>query len=199
MFIDTAKFKKAAKTAYEGPGLDIMHHENGIMQVSGGGWIMTVDTGDITKKCMAALVELAGPLPEVGKGYRYMKNRDRQELGEELPGWDFLLEDFTKGQRLQDTRITVKRYGRNYDIMQRTDTKEPLLVPEEIHVVVNPDKVDREHDELRPEPPVLHGHMVIYNNDTMQFAIMETMVHNSGERDFLRLVNGKDMAWPYED
>lgn len=199
MFIDTAKFKKAAKTAYEGPGLDIMHHENGTMQVSGGGWIMTVDTRDITKKCMAALVELAGPLPEAGKGYRYIKNRECQELGEELAGRDALMENFTMGQKLQDTRIMVKRYERYYDIMQRTDTKEPLLVPQDLHAVVNPDRVDRERDELRPELPVLYGHMVIYNNDTMQFGITEIPVHNSGERDFLRLVNGKDMAWPYED
>lgn len=145
-------------------------------------------------------MELAGPLPEAGKGYRYMKNQDCEELqGEELPGWDFLLKNFTGGQMLQDTRITVKRYGRNYDVMQRADTKEPLLVPEEIHAAVNPDKVDREHDEPRPGQPVLYGHMVIYSNDTMQFAIMETPVHNSGEREFLRLVDGKDMAWPYED
>lgn len=145
-------------------------------------------------------MELAGPLPEAGEGYRYMKNQDCEELREEeLPGWDFLLDSFTKGQMLQDTRITVKRYGKNYDIMQRTDTKEPLLVPKEIHAVVNPDKADREHNEPYPGPPVLFDNMVIYSNGTMQFAIMETPVHNSGERDFLRLVNRKDMAWPYED
>lgn len=121
MFLETAKFKKAAKAAYDGPGLNIIHHTNGTIQAYGGGWFLAVHETDITKKCMAALVELA------------------------------------------------------------------------------PDKVDRGHNEPYPGPPVLFDNMVIYSNGTMQFAIIETPVHNSGERDFLRMINGKDMAWPYED
>lgn len=199
MFIDMTKFKKEAKAAYEGLGLDITHHENGIMQISGGGWMLAADARDITKKCMAALVELAGPLPEAGKGYRYIKNNEKQELPEDVIGGRTLMENFTKGHMVQDTRIMIQRYRTCYSIFQRTDTKEPVLVSGNLHAMIAPEKVDTKHDELQPEMPVIYNHMVIYNNDTMQIGIAETPVHNSGERDFLRLINGKDMAWPFED
>lgn len=199
MFINITKFKQKAKASYEGLGLIITHHKNGIMQVSGGGMILAVDTADITKKCMAALVELVGPLPEAGEGYLYMKDQEKQELPVEESESIMLMENFTRGKQVQDTRIMIQRYGRCYDVFQQTDTKEPFLIPRDLHVIIDPEKVDKDHKELRPEMPVKYNHMIIYNNDTMQIGIAETPVHNSGERDFLRLINGKDMAWPFED
>lgn len=201
MFIDVTNFKKELKASYNGMGVEVIHYADGIVSVSGSGWIIEVDESEITKKFMAALVEHIGPLPGFGRGYAYC-NKTQEEIEmeyDEHKSRTTLLERFTEGTTVQDTRLMVQRNSTCYSVFQRIDTMEPMLVRRTLQVMVDPVKVDRERDEIPPERPVLVDGLIIWNNDTMQLAIATTPYHNNGERDFLRLINGKNMCWPFED
>lgn len=197
MFLDVASFKKELKNSYKGLGVEITHFENDMVSIAGSGWIIEVGMEDITKKVMAALVEHVGALP--GRGYSY-KYRDGEKEERPIPDEDnLLLGMYTKGVDVQDTRLMIQRHGTCYSVFQRTDSKEPMLVRRALQVMVDPLKVDKERDELPPEKPVLMENLIIWNNDTMQIAITTTPYHNKGEHEFLKLINGKDMCWPFED
>ena len=50
MFIDTTKFKKVVKASYDTLGLQVAHFDDGIVQISGRGFILEIDETDITNK-----------------------------------------------------------------------------------------------------------------------------------------------------
>lgn len=198
MFIDTTKFKKVVKASYETLGLDVVHFEDGIVQISGIGFVLEIHEADITNKCMAVLVEYIGQLPERGATVRFVNKTKLDAMDTPMPEGHYLLDKFTKGQLTQDTRLMIQRNSTCYSIFQTMNSFEPILVKRELQNVVDIGKIDREKDEMPPTDPIYTGNLVIWNNDTMQYAITETPYHYDGERDFLRLINGKDMRWPFE-
>lgn len=198
MFIDTTKFKKVVKASYDTLGLQVAHFEDGIVQISGIGFILEIDEEDITNKCMAALVEYIGQLPKPGATVKFMNKTKLDTMDVDMLEGHYLLDKFTKGQQAQDTRLMIQRNSTCYSVFQTMDTFEPILVRRELQNVVDIGKVDREKDELPPVEPVKSDNFIIWNNDTMQYAIVETPYHYDGERDFLRLINGKDMCWPFD-
>jgi hypothetical protein len=201
MFIDTAKFKKELKQSYDGLGVEVIHFADDIVRVSGSGWIIEVGEWEITNKFLSALAEYIGPLPRAGKGYSF-KDKTREDIVleyENLESGTMLMRMYTEGTPVEDTRLMIQRYSTCYSVFQTMKTREPMLVRRNMQVVVDGTKINEEHDELPPGNPVLADNMIIWNNDSMQFAVATTPVHNAGERDFLRLINGKDMHWPFED
>lgn len=198
MFIDTTKFKKVVKASYDTLGLEVVHFEDGIVQISGIGFILEIDEEDITNKCMAALVEHIGQLPKRGAAVKFMNKTKLDTLDVTMPEGHYLLDRFTRGTQAQDTRLMIQRNSTCYSVFQTADTYEPLLVRRELQNVVDIGKIDREKDELPPVAPAKCDNLIIWNNDTMQYAIAETPYRYDGERDFLRLINGKDMCWPFD-
>lgn len=198
MFIDTTKFKKVVKASYDTLGLQVAHFDDGIVQISGIGFILEIDETDITNKCMAVLVECIGRLPGPGTAVKFMNKTKLDTMDVTMPEGHNLLERFTQGTQAQDTRLMIQRNSTCYSVFQTTDTYEPLLVRRELQNVVDIEKVDSEKDEMPPLAPVKSDNLIIWNNDTMQYAIVETPYHYDGEKDFLRLINGKDMCWPFD-
>lgn len=198
MFIDTTKFKKVVKASYDTLGLQVAHFDDGIVQISGIGFILEIDETDITNKCMAVLVECIGRLPGPGAAVKFMNKTKLDTMDVTMPEGHNLLERFTQGTQEQDTRLMIQRNSTCYSVFQTIDTYEPLLVRRELQNVVDIEKVDNEKDEMPPLAPVKSDNLIIWNNDTMQYAIVETPYHYDGEKDFLRLINGKDMCWPFD-
>lgn len=198
MFIDTTKFKKVVKASYDTLGLQVAHFDDGIVQISGIGFILEIDETDITNKCMAVLVECIGRLPGPGTAVKFMNKTKLDTMDVTMPEGHNLLERFTQGTQAKDTRLMIQRNRTCYSVFQTIDTYEPLLVRRELQNVVDIEKVDNEKDEMPPLAPVKSDNLIIWNNDTMQYAIVETPYHYDGEKDFLRLINGKDMCWPFD-
>ena len=71
------------------------------------------------------------------------------------------------------------------------------MIRRDIQTMVDGTKVDA--GELPPGNPRVTGSLIIWNNDTMQLATVDVPVHNTGEREFLRLINAKNMTWDFED
>ena len=197
MFIDTTKFKKVVKASYDTLGLEVTHFDDGIVQISGIGFILEIGEEDITNKCMAALVEYIGQIPKRGTTVKFMNKTKLDTMDVDMPEGHYLLDKFTKGKQAQDTRLMIQRNSTCYSIFQTMDTFEPILVRRELQNVVDIGKVDREKDELPPVAPTKYDNLIIWNNDTMQYAIVESPYYYDGERDFLRLIAGKDMCWPF--
>jgi hypothetical protein len=141
----------------------------------------------------------------VGKVYEYkdkIKNETALEY-DDLEPETMLLEKYVKaikeGAAVQETRIMIQWYESCYSVYQTLNGLEPLLLHRRLRDIVDPYKIDEKNGELPPQKPVLADGMIIYNNDTMQLALATTPVHNCGERDFLRLINEKNMSWEFED
>ena len=129
---------------------------------------------------------------------KFMNKTKLDTMDVTMPEGHNLLERFTQGTQAQDTRLMIQRNSTCYSVFQTIDTYEPLLVRRELQNVVDIEKVDNEKDEMPPLAPVKSDNLIIWNNDTMQYAIVETPYHYDGEKDFLRLINGKDMCWPFD-
>ena len=161
MFIDTTKFKKVVKASYDTLGLQVAHFDDGIVQISGIGFILEIDETDITNKCMAVLVECIGRLPGPGAAVKFMNKTKLDTMDVTMPEGHNLLERFTQGTQAQDTRLMIQRNSTCYSVFQTIDTYEPLLVRRELQNVVDIEKVDNEKDEMPPLAPVKSDNLII--------------------------------------
>lgn len=201
MFLNIRQFKKLLKNDYKGFGVDVIRFSDGILHVKGLCWAIDVDEGVADKKYLAALIEVLGPLPDPGTGFKYHEeNGEEIEVGFKYSEMkDTLLQQYTMGIPVQDTRLMIQYRENCFSVFQTIDTKDPFLVHRGLQILVDPARVDRKKDEIEPEQPVINRDYVIWNNDMMQLAISKTILHNEGERDFLRLINAKDMRWEFDD
>lgn len=199
MFIDNTKFKKAVKAAYSGFGLRIEHFEGGFLSINGNAFILEIDEADLTKKCKAAIIELTGEIPEEGTGYIYRKGEEKEEVEIEQETEGNMMGMYANGTEAEDTRLMLQRHSTCYSILQTVGKREPHMIRRDIQTMVDGTKVDEDAGELPPGNPRVTGSLIIWNNDTMQLATVDVPVHNTGEREFLRLINAKNMTWDFED
>lgn len=73
MFINASNFKKLCKNAYEGIGLRVACTEKEEYIISCDWWQLKVHKDDITKKVIAAVVEIVGMFPEPGAAVLFKK------------------------------------------------------------------------------------------------------------------------------
>lgn len=83
MFMKTQGFKKLLKEAVAGGGLLVGNDGEGIC-LCGNCWVMWIKGGCIPKKELAAVIELAGEIPEPGGAFRVYKDGNQYEIMEGL-------------------------------------------------------------------------------------------------------------------
>lgn len=81
MFLRTQGFKKLLKEAVAGGGLLVGNDGAGTC-LCGNYWVMWIKDGCIPKKELAAIIELAGEVPEPGEAFRVYKEENQYEIME---------------------------------------------------------------------------------------------------------------------
>lgn len=199
MFINESKFKNLCKMAYKSGTLTVERTEDDVINVKGRYWELQVfDIKDVTNKVLAAMAEFIGQLPRRGQICFYHDGEDKQIMDMEAAPKLLLEEAAEPEDYVHPTHLTIHLSSTTARIYQTESGKEPILVPVLIHEMI--DKKKCEDFEEYPGNPALHkSGDLIWSNDVMAFALKNIPVSLVGERDFLRLINGRDMAWDERD
>ena len=199
MFINESKFKNLCKMAYKSGTLTVEHTEDDVINVKGRYWELQVfDIKDVTNKVLAAMAEFIGQLPRRGKICIYQGGEDKQIMDIEAAPKLLLEEAAEPEEYAQPTHLTIHLSSTTARIYQTESRKEPVLVPVLVHEMIDWKKC--EDMEEYPGNPALHkSGDLIWSNDVMAFALKNIQVSLVGERDFLRLINGRDMVWDEKD
>lgn len=199
MFINESKFKNLCKMAYKSGTLTVEHTEDDVISVKGRYWELQVfDIKDVTNKVLAAMAEFIGQLPRRGQICIYQDGEDKQIMDIEAAP-KLLLEEAAEPEgHAHQTHLTIHLSSTTARIYQTESGKESILVPVLIHEMIDEKKC--EDFEEYPGNPALHkSGDLIWSNDVMAFALHKIPVSLVGEQDFLRLINGRDMAWDEND
>lgn len=95
MFINTAKFKKMLKNAYNGQGLLMSRNEDTLL-LGGGSWLISTSIEKMTRKEKAAVIELVGKFPDIHETFRATCEGEQQEIP--FIGIAELKQEFESGQ-----------------------------------------------------------------------------------------------------
>lgn len=192
MFIDKAAFKRLIKTNYKGLGLRIAKSDEGMISISGSGWIVEVDEECITKEIKGSLIELVGDFPKRGQVITYKPNEsEKEELEEDnMMLWKRCEEE---GESAHETRALIRTGRGLMEVWQQDNDFQPFLVKQSHSSIVSTRKMDA--DEEPPIGPVKNGNMLIWRNNQMAIGIFIEALYYAGERDTLAIMDKKDMNW----
>lgn len=168
MFLKISAMKKLLKEAYKHNRLIIGHNETqpglpgGYYITNGDNWIVWVGQNSMKKEFLAALIEVVGELPEMGKFYR-----DGAETGkltddddETLSGTEnkilekFIIPARTKpGKKFNITNFILIQTYADARVLQ-SETGEITLLNESFVKTLNLGAIDEEAGECIPQGPI---------------------------------------------
>lgn len=129
MFINTSIFKKLIKEAYNSVGLTVGKEDKEYI-IEGGYWVIRTDETVIPNKEKAAIMELAGELPEDGQIYKTLKDAPLQYEFAYPEEYNIDRNEFLKGTILKVTSISMKQNLATSRLLQDESSNEIYLVDE---------------------------------------------------------------------
>ena len=128
MFIQLKDLKKMLKEAYTGVGLCVARRGDSVL-FSGSNWVIATEKESMDKKQLAAVIELAGELPENGEAFKATKEENQYEIGGVR--WDMIdrTEDREEEEKLTVTEVVLERYpgGKPMRVLQAADGRVEVL------------------------------------------------------------------------
>ncbi len=128
MFIHLKDFKRLLKEAYTGVGLCVARRGDDVL-FGGSDWVIATEKESMDKKQLAAVIELAGELPENGEAFKATKEENQYEIGG--VHWDMIdrTEDREEEEKLTVTEVVLERYpgGKPMRVLQAADGRVEVL------------------------------------------------------------------------
>lgn len=128
MFIHLKDFKRLLKEAYTGVGLCVARRGDDVL-FGGSDWVIATEKESMDKKQLAAVIELAGELPENGEAFKATKEENQYEIGG--VHWDMIdrTEDREEEEKLTVTEVVLERYpgGEPMRVLQAADGRVEVL------------------------------------------------------------------------
>lgn len=189
MFLRMSGFKTLIKNAWQGAGLTVGNDGEGIF-LAGSYWSIWLEKTSMTKKAKAAIVELTGELPEVGKVFKSWAKQDNQY--ELIEAWEedyYLPNVYQLEDRFKDTGIVFNGFGRNGRVMQNTRNLKCALIPEFVYEMI--DAGSMEKGECYPEGP--KGRMdpgkdsgtIFWQNESCTLGCMITTIVPDSKEEYI--------------
>ena len=151
MFVTTKGFKKLIKASWETAGLTVGADEEEYF-FEGGSWVIRIQKDCLPNKEKAAVVELAGELPQTGSVFTAKKKCPNQYVIPVNPAWDI-------GEQIQEAKeqfnITKALYETDsYQMRVLQNAKTNLCVPisEEFISMIDFRAVDEYNEEIPTGP-----------------------------------------------
>lgn len=171
MFLRTQGFKKLLKEAVAGGGLLTGNDGEGIC-LCGSYWVMWIKGGCIPKKELAAIIELAGKIPEPGEAFRVYREANQYEIMEG-PVYR-VMENAEQCTETADVTKLVIRKGKERALRVLQDRfRKIILIDERFMDMIDNTVLDAEHRETpagEPRMGELPG--VFWNNNIMALHVM---------------------------
>lgn len=171
MFLRTQGFKKLLKEAVTGGGLLVGNDGEGIC-LCGSYWVIWVKGGCIPKKELAAIVELAGEVPEPGEAFRVYKSENQYEIMEG-PVYNAMANAESCTEEVDTTQVVIRKdKGRALRVMQGR-FGEIILIDERFVEMIDNTVLDPGSME-KPPGTAKAGTMpgVFWNNNIMALHVM---------------------------
>lgn len=178
MFYKLPAIKGLMKKAYNGGGLVVGLTETGWLYTAGGYWCICQDIENTPKEFKAAVVELAGDIPEPGSCFRAFKDGGNQFMFDQSNA--YLLPNkygdiSIRGAKCEETDIVLTWYPDPVRIIL-PETGEPLrIIKECAYEVVSRESIDHENGEtdiLGPFVRLNKDPVIIWHNDDVWFMVM---------------------------
>lgn len=172
MFITTQGFKKLIKQAYKTRDLHIANDGLGYT-IAGSYWRIWIKHDWITKKELAAIIELAGELPAEGQAFAVYEEGNQYEI--EFPDERNAMEIVLECKTMLEITPLVLRYatGQQARVLQRADTGEITLINDQFTDMITNKAIDHDKGESPVDGPFIHPreYGIFYRSDTMAVRI----------------------------
>ena len=172
MFITTQGFKKLIKRAYKTRDLHIANDGVGYT-IAGGYWRIWIKHDWIPKKELAAIIELAGELPEEGRAFAAYEEGNQYEI--KFPNERSAMAIALECEMMLEITPLVLRYatGQQARVLQRADTGEIALINDQFTDMITNKAIDHDKGESSAEGPFIHPmeYGIFYRSDTMAIQI----------------------------
>lgn len=200
MFLNTAKFKKQIKKAWEGLGVHITRYDDETYIIDTSWWYLQVKKDYFTKENMAAVVSIVGPLPEKGHAVLYKKGEDPQE---EIIGvrWDDMELELDKSDRdYKCTNVVFRTQGSLVEVLQHRNSLEHILVPAQFIEMIDMSKCENDEEMYSPYGYSNHDlNKIFWASDRMILACKKRPYRWLGEKTFMEALGRINLKWDWTE
>lgn len=186
MFINTGKFKKMLKTAYDSCGL-LMSREEDVILLVGGSFLIRTYMSRMTKKEKAAIIELVGDFPDNHETFRANKGGEQQEL--RMPEiWGFHNQFDQANENYKETYVIVD-VGTGYvRALQNTTDNSVFWLDESLVGAISLAALQELEDP--PQGPRIIDKMAMWRNEWTTYAILKFDLKND---EFSKLLENMEL------
>lgn len=164
MFLKHQVFKGLINQAWKGSGL-VVANMGKAWYLCGYSWLAWIDKQVMPNKTLAAIIELAGEMPEEGKAFKAGKNCPNQYELKETVIVD-LYEKLEKAQEeMEETAVIIQKDFKNCRILQNRKTGSLKLINDTFIQLIDAEEIDEER-ESTPDGP--------YFNETEPYLMLWT-------------------------
>lgn len=165
MFLNKTKFKKMMKEAYNGGGLRVGRIYDGLV-ISSGTWISWTREGDIPNWLKAAVIELAGELPEEGDMFQVSFSDGMQYQIKDNPIYDLPGRFRESHFAFTDTKVTQE----GIRFFQNKQNGNIIAVNEKFASLIDLKELQGENPPMGPVSAIGKGDSLIYKNEESAFC-----------------------------
>lgn len=180
MFLNLGVLKKLIKNAYNTCGLWVGHREAGennyeSYYISGAWWIVSFNALKTPKEVKAAIIELAGELPEVGKLFMARK---KEMIQYEIEQFGFFIQEDAAKASIECTvsnLIVDSKYSMDRLLTaQYKNELRTISINDVITSLIDITLIDSDDDETLPLGPymeTIQSTRVLWQNDRCTLAV----------------------------
>ncbi|MCR4674323.1 MAG: hypothetical protein K5675_04870 [Lachnospiraceae bacterium] len=199
MFVNESALKKQIKKAYKAGQLTVARNGE-MLYIASCSWAISIDKEAVPNKTKAALIELIGELPVNGEAFTYSAEGAQSVMPETLRELDLDTYYDTAGQTYEATRVFVQNSATAVGIYIQGDDLSHYIASKEVFDMYSPESVDMSLGEEMPEKAKMNGPFLVWGNNVMAMEILAIPSPRwSGEKAFLRSVDGIDLNWMFTE
>lgn len=183
MFLNKTKFKKMMKEAYNGGGLRVGRIYDGLV-ISSGTWISWTREGDVPNWLKAAVIELAGELPEEGDMFQVSYSDGMQYQIKDNPIYDLPSRFRESHFSFTDTRVTLE----GIRFFQSSQSRRIIAVDGRFASLIDLKELQGENPPMGPVSATEKGDSLIYKNEESAFCFMRLSPSNSQTMEVMNIL-----------
>lgn len=180
MFLKMNLLKKAIKEAWQTCGLRITNTGDGFALL-GGYWYVWLEADTMPNKVKAAVIELAGELPEPGRPFKAQKGMKNQyEIEENDFFWIRQREDTVT--KLMPRNVFFRYYDTIYQLVEKAD-KKIIAFNAAMMDMVDVSQIDP--GESAPTDPMDYINGIYWQNDRCSYFLLPADIQKKEHIEFL--------------
>ena len=186
MFVKMSILKRLMKEAYKGNGLTLANNGEAIM-IAGTYWQMEIKRALMPKELLAAIIELAGALPDAGERYICDKGGNQKEFGKPME----INPEGCETEYIVTNVTLLSGTGTEQRILQNYWTRDIELINEVFVDLIY--KAEKDLSMPEPKGPYCRpGMCALWDNGLMRFKAY--LRHDDENEEMLKELSNVDLT-----